>query len=149
MPKLVPILFMCICLTFNCTNYIDYKILFDKYQGSVDVHISTPANIPYVSCTPNGKSYVLSTNLNNLDNLLKNISLKNVQGYTFFINDTNLSNITNRLGLQYYDVNQNEILAYSSLIPFSIDLDGKVYNTQIVQKSDQIVIGFPMILGSY
>ena len=149
MPRIISIIFICLAFTLNNTNYIKPADVFDDYDGVLHVHTNIATNIPYTQVIPNGKAFILSTSLEHIDILFDNINYSNIKGYTVFLKTTDLQSVLNKLGLQYFKNNNNEILAYSSLVPFSLDLDGEIYNIQIVKKSSQIVIGFPVILGSY
>jgi len=148
MPKILPILFISIALTFNCTTYIDLKSTFSNLDGKIELHTNISKNIPYTQTIPNGNSYILSTSLKNIEILLTNVDANNIKGCTIFINSNDINYILSQLGLQYFQSNNKEILGYSSLVPWQTELDGNIFNTHIILNKNQIVIGFPLILGS-
>lgn len=148
MPKILLILFISIALTFNCTTYIDLKSTFSNLDGKIELHTNISKNIPYTQTIPNGNSYILSTSLKNIEILLTNVDANNIKGCTIFINSNDINYILSQLGLQYFQCNNKEILGYSSLVPWQTELDGNIFNTHIILNKNQIVIGFPLILGS-
>ena len=149
MPKVISLIFICLLISFNCSNYIDFNNVFKSFNGTIQIHTTIFKNVPHSEVIENGKGYIISSSIKNIDVLLNSFDESDIKGYTFFLKTNDIQSVTKKLGLQYSISNQNEIVAYSNIVPMSIYINNIVYNTQIIQKDEEVIIGFPVILGSY
>lgn len=102
----------------------------------------------------NGNSSIVSCTSLNAKNVKQ--SLKNILGESVKINNPSKDIIDNlyqyiNKNIVYYEVLENTTITYCynpSLLNF-VMIDGQKVNLQIAQNNNYIVIGYPLILGSF
>lgn len=99
----------------------------------------------------NGVYSVVTTDTFNY-NMAKN-SCRNIDGVSVFIDSTNcaIDSIISSVSAKVVSIDKatNSYYCYSSLLSGGIYVDGNIINMQIAQVDQHIIVGYPIILGSY
>ncbi len=124
--------------------------IFDEYSGEYYCYTSQNFTCDWANTVPNGNEYIISCSIDRAHLLNAMLDDNKIRGESFVLNGVdNIDVILKQLGIQYYGNNGSEILAYSCLVPYSVKVDNKYYNVQLFERNDDVVVGFPMILGSF
>jgi hypothetical protein len=146
-------IFVLIALTF--LFYDSKKLAFDFFtQGECEFVVSSAnSNIdlpPEVKVVKNGTHYMI-TAPSSLSRFLYN-RLVEVKGMTFYTTQS-LQSVVERLNVKYFKGEEIEGARhyYGFCKSFSdfVFISGKKVNIHFVEKQNQLIIGLPIILGSY
>lgn len=90
-----------------------------------------------------------------LENAKENLSeyQKYMDGMQFYLKNSSYEALKNRLKIELVSVQEVECMkiycGYTPYVQFNILLNDKKVNIQIAEKTDEIVVGFPLILTGY
>lgn len=154
MKKIIVFLFLIVLVAFAL--YFDNRTLplFNFYQeGTCEFTVleNTNKNIPsFAKVNTCGQNSFVKADIALGGYLQK--QLNDILGVTIIVNDE-LSNVLENLQVKICKSElQNEnthIFGFSPLFSKSIFIGGKKCNIHIVIQNDQIIVGYPIILGSY
>ena len=154
MKKIAVFLFLIILLAF-ALHYNDKTLpLFSLYSaGTCEFTVvkDTNKNIPsFASSITCGQNLFIKADISLGGYLQK--QLKDILGVTIVVND-DISNVLKNLQIKISKSElQNEnthIFGFSPLFEKSVFIGGKKCNMHIVIQKEHIIIGYPIILGSY
>ena len=141
-----------ICFLILQNNYVPVNNFANGYSGTYYFYTSEDFCSDFTTTVSNGNEYIVSCDID-MANFVYNILNNNcIRGESFQftkVGDRDLEKLIIKLGIQYFSKNDDEILGYSSIVPYSVKLDNNIFNVQIAETNSQITIGFPMILGSF
>lgn len=154
MKKIVVFLFLGVLLSFAL--HFDNKTLplFNFYQkGTCEFTVikDTNKNIPsFASSVSCGENLFVKADLPLGGYLQKH--LNDILGVTIFVKD-DLSNVLKNLQVKIckseLQNNNTHIFGFSPLFEKTIFIGGKKCNIHIVVQTEQLIVGYPIILGSY
>ena len=126
----------------NCVNFSNFeKLIVISSQENFDSDfVKNDNHFYYTFEKEEGKQ------------LLKNIDFGEIQGLVFYYSKDKLSYLLKNVDFYYQgqDVEGMKVYyGYDNAFPNFNYIDGKKFNFQIVEKSTEIVLGYPMILCGY
>lgn len=151
MKRLIVFIFIVIllCLT-NLT--ITKDLTFDKIfaNSKVEIFFDRKTDLEYQKIQ-NGVGEIVFCEANQLSDILKNDN--KVSGFTIKIKNENVDEVLKKLNVKnVYDKNFG-IYGWSNLlgevVNLKLDMFGSYVNFQCVNNEDGIILGCPIILGSY
>lgn len=124
-------------------------------SASVEVFTSKQTNNEGLTKIDNGMGEIIFCNVGELDYILN--SFDSVSGFTLkFSKDTmSVNNLLNVLKVQSYSCKNFGIYGLSKVLncvnngKFKVRIEQTLCNFQIFEKENQIILGIPLILGSY
>lgn len=154
MKKIFVFLFLCVLLSFALYFNKQPLPLFNFYQDGVcefAVKANTNKILPsFVQDTQNGENLFVKAPLKLGDYLQKN--LNDILGVTIIINEREenvLKNLQVKICKTEKQNDNKHIFGFSPLFEKAIFIENKKCNIHIVVQSDRLVIGYPIVLGSY
>lgn len=139
--------------SFGLDKDIYFLKLAQDYGARVSFYTSSPQKIDGADCVVNGNSGIVSCSSNTAQKVYS--KLKGIVGISFCVqgNNKTLSHIFDDLKLQIKSQNNvgkiTTYLAYTNLFSNHIMLDNDKINIQIAVNDGSIIVGMPIILGSY
>ena len=136
-----------------CSFGSGYKFLSLEKSAKIELfvtNISASLNEDFIK---NGEAYVVHTNNLKLEDTLKNVSGVYGVSYLFEGGVEDYEGLKNKVKVQNVQESENICTFYGFLSGFDkfTYIDGKKVNVQIAYNSEnsRLIIGFPIILGSY
>ena len=129
-----------------------YKLRFDSNNGEIQYFCSGLENFENLDVQSVGYGSIVTCKINESKSIEK--SLKGVQGisYKFNSDDFNVSKFLTNNSAEVVKIQKlNEICiiyAYSNKLEHLVN-DDKMFNLEIAITRDKVVVGYPLIMGSY
>lgn len=147
------ILLLSLSFFLSANRDIVFLNVAQNYDGTISFYTSYPQSIDGANCVINGNSGIVSCNSQSANKVYS--KLNGIVGISFVTKGDNktLTHIFDDLKLTILSkecVDKFIIyLAHTSLFSNHIMVDNKKVNIQIALKDGDIIIGTPVILGSY
>jgi len=141
-----------ICFLIFQNNYVPVNNFASGYTGTYYFYTSEDFCSNFTTTINNGNDYIVSCDIDIASFVYQILNYNCIRGESFQFTkfgDRDLETLISKLGIQYFSKNEDEILGYSSLVPYSVKLNNSIFNVQIAETNSKITIGFPMILGSF
>ena len=149
MKRLIVFIFIVVllCLT-NLPCFKEFKLDSFFPESNVEVYLGEYVDMgdKKLSYIKNGDGMILFMKIEELELFLKE---NNVLGYTIYINHTSVNTVFELLNVKNVDYKNNSFYGESNLFSKSLNVDGMKYNFQCVKKEESILLGTPILLGSY
>lgn len=150
MKKFLSFIFFMFCIFFCVVNNSGIKTFLDSEEiNKVIFYCEENNDLKNSLCVQNGGGYIIETDkktaYENFDNI------KGCFGVTIFFDNIQLEDILNNVNVVKQEkIGDCEIYyATAKNIIFSTYIENKKINLQIAVSNNKIIIGFPLILGSY
>lgn len=144
MKKLLVILFLFLACTTNYSNK-EFSLL-DKFDGELSVYSLEPISENYINL---GTCYMNLGKTKKDDNNNSHIIGESIKVYDLEVGAALKTLDAQIVKVENVDVGEVVIYAYSNKIPRSVKVADNKVNLQIACKDEYVVIGWPLILGSF
>lgn len=143
------ILALLLCgINFGAVQNLTLEQIFQTAQ--VEVYTSEQTNLQYQKTT-NGAGEIIYCNLAQLNYILNNCAC--VSGYTLKINNLQIKDVLLKLNARQITQNNYGAYGWSRLLSYKINkqitIDNQAVNFQCVQSKSSVLLGVPILLGSY
>ena len=131
-------------INLGVTNNFTISKIFNGC--SVEVYLKSHVeNCEFLS-VKNGEGSIIFCEVNDLIYILNN---PDVCGYTIKINNKNYHEVLNCLNVSYMFASFGCVYGKSNLFNFCTSVNDNVVNFQCVKNDDFVLLGSPILLGSY
>lgn len=148
MKRLIVFIFLVVLfcvINIGAMQNLSLKDIFPN--ANCEVYFAKKTDLMSYEKLSNGEGEILFCNINDLNYIKQN---KNICGYTIKIENQNIKDVLNKLCPSYSFVFDEYVYGYKiGAITCNVELNGKKVNFQCAQKENCVLIGFPILLGSY
>lgn len=117
------------------------------FSGAVvEVYLQNQDYVGECKTVKNGDGLIVITNVNELNYILKNYK---TNGFTLKINNLSLNKTLAKLNPNYYKTKNNYTYGYLSYGALGVCVGQDVVNFQCCEVGGEVLVGFPILLGSY
>ena len=148
MKKLIVFIFL-IAIICGINLSITQNLSIDKLfkTGEVEIYLPEKSGLYNVNKIDNGNGEIIFCNIQQFEELKNKLS--NISGYTIKLQNTSFNDVVDILKPMYVDSFNNSYYGYVNNLSKSVVTQDKNYNFQCVEKQNKVLIGVPILLGSY
>ena len=141
--------FVIICLILICVAFCGDKKLSvnDLFENmSAEIYLPTQTQINNFKTIKNGQGQIVFCQVGDIEAFLK---LHNINGYTIKVKNSTINRVLKKVMPVAKYTQKNLIYGYSFVFDKSLNINGNKVNFQCAQSGDDVLIGSPILLGSY
>ena len=145
MKKLIVFIFIILimCLTkFSFTKNLSLADIF----GGANIEVYAQEEILNMKNVKNGDGYIVYCNVYDLDYIYNNYK---INGFTVNVKNVSINKILDLLGACKIEKNDYGFYGVSDVLMWSYNLKCGDKNLQIIESDGGVMVGCPILLGSY
>lgn len=131
-------------INLGCVKNLNLETIFPN--SDVEVYLPENVEIDGLNTIKNGAGVIVTAKINDLNYILNKYS---VVGFTLKINNIEPNDVFKKLGATNCELNANGVYGYVRGMFEPINILGHKVNFQCVKHGESVLIGVPIMLGSY